>query len=263
MNFLSARRLLAFLSLVLLLTLSADCQQVLLKYKFKAGDVSRYKETTHNEVTSEALPNGTQKVLSQMYSTQKVKKVNTDGTAQLVRTLDSANTLLNGQPFDNPQTRTLVGIPIIVTVARTGNDFVDATVKQAIATFRQQVMTQPSFPKTAIAMNRPWHDSASYSQESPTGNISTEIRFSTKLTGVDKISGLNAKVLERTLELSGTIGNGTGTFKGTGKGNVYFSDILAKEILSTITIDQSMEMVTPQGPMSTTMQVTSKKELLR
>jgi hypothetical protein len=258
-------------SSLLLWTSILTAQEVRLEYKFKVGDVNRYKETTQNDMTSDMMPAGGQKVFNEMYTTQKVDKVNADGSALLIQTIDSVNTLFNGQPFSNPRTSSLVGLPIRVTMATTGkvldaqpmSDTADATVVQAVDILRKQLMTQAGYPVTAIKMDETWQDSASLSQATQMGTITTTIRYSTKLTGSDRMLDTDVKVLERTVDLSGELGGGAGTIKGNGKGNIYFSDALGREILSTMTIDQTMDMVTPQGPFSMNMKISTKRELLK
>jgi hypothetical protein len=248
-----------------------SAQEVRLAYKFKVGDVSRYKETTQNDMNSDMMPAGGQKVFNEMYTTQKVDKVNTDGSADVIQTVDSVNTLLNGQPFSNPQTMVLVGLPVRVTVAANGkvldarpvSDTADATVVQAVDILRKQLMTQACYPETAVAVNNLWWDSATYSQSTQMGTITSTIRYSTKLAGSDRVLDTDVRVLERTMDVSGELGNGTGTLKGNGKGNVYFSDTLGKEIMSTMAIEQTMDMVTPQGPFNMSMKISTRRELLK
>ena len=206
-----------------------------------------------------------------MYTTQKVVKVNADASAEVIQTIDSVNTLLNGQPFSNPQTSTLVGVPVRVSIAATGKvldaqpitDTVAASVKQSVGFMRKQLMTQASFPATAVKLNQTWHDSSTYSQPSQMGTITSTIIFSTKLTGSDKIEDTDVKVLERTMEMSGQISEGGGTLKGSGKGNVYFSETLGKDLKSNLEMTQTMDMVTPQGPFAMNMKISTKKELLK
>ena len=256
---------------LLLWTSVLAAQAVRLEYKFNTGDVNRYKETTQNDMTSDMMPAGGQKVFNEMYTTQKVDKVNADGSAELIQTIDSVNTLFNGQPFSNPQTSSLVGLPIRVSMATTGkvldarpmSDTADATVIQAVDILRKQLMTQPSYPATAIKMDETWADSATFSQATQMGTITTNIRYSTKLTGSDRKLDTDVKVLERTIDVSGDLSGGAGSLKGNGKGNIYFSDFLGKEIMSTMAIEQTMDMVTPQGPFSMKMKISTKRELLK
>jgi hypothetical protein len=267
----SARILGILFCFFLLWTAIGHAQQVHLVYKFKVGDINRYEETTQSDMTSDMMPAGGQKVFNEMYTTQKVETVNADGSAEIIRTIDSVNTLLNGQPFSNPQTRSLVGLPMRVTVATTGKmldarpvrDTADATVNQAVDILRKQLLADPGYPATTIILNEPWQDSTSFSQASQMGSITTNIKYSTRLTGVDKISDIDVNVLERTVDVSGQIGDSVGTLKGNGKGNIYFSGILGKETMSTMTIDQTMNMLTPQGPFSMTMKISTKRELLK
>lgn len=246
-------------------------QEVRLQYKFKAGDISRYKETTQNDITSDMMPNGGQKVFNDMYTTLKVDTVIADGSAEIIQTIDSVNTLLNGQPFSNPQTQVLVGLPVKITMTATGKvldaqptgDTTNAAVKTAVGILRKQLMTQPSYPATILTLNVPWIDSTTFTQETQMGPITTNIKYLTKFTGVDTISNIAVKVLERTVGVTGDIGDRAGTLKGAGRGNILFSDILGKEIKSTMTLDESMDMVTPQGPFSMAMKISTKRELLK
>jgi hypothetical protein len=256
---------------LLLWTTVLNAQEVRLAYKFKMGDVNRYKETTQNDMSSDMMPAGGQKVFNEMYTTQKVDKVNTDGSAEVIQTVDSVNTLLNGQPFSNPQTMVLVGLPVRVSVAATGkvldarpmSDTADATVSQAVGILRQQLMTQASYPATAVKSNDLWWDSATYSQATQMGTITSTIRYSTKLIGSDTVLNTDVRVLERTMDVSGELGDGAGSLKGSGKGNIYFSDVLGKEIMSTMAIEQTMDMVTAQGPFNMSMKISTKRELLK
>lgn len=255
----------------LLVTAVLYGQDVRLQYKFKAGDVNRYKETTQNDMTSAMMPAGGQKVFNEMYTTQIVDKVHPDGSAEVIQTIDSVNTLLNGQPFSNPQTSALVGLPVRITMAATGkmldvqpaSDTADAAMQKAVEILRQQLMNQPSYPAGTLTMNVPWLDSASFSQTTQMGLITSNIKYTTKFTGVDTIAGTNVKLLERTVDINGDIGDNAGALKGTGKGNIYFSDILGKEFMSTMTLDESIDMVTPQGPFSMAMKISTKRELLK
>jgi len=112
-------------------------------------------------------------------------------------------------------------------------------------------------------MNAPWQDSVSFSQPTQMGAINTTIRYSTSLTGSDTVSDTDVKVLERTIDLSGELGQGAGTLKGNGKGNIYFSDVIGKEIMSTMTIEQTLDVTTAQGPVSMSMKISTRRELLK
>ncbi len=254
-----------------LCTTILTAQEVQLVYKFKVGDLNRYKETTHNDMTSEMMPGGGQKVFNETYTTQKVDKVNADGSAEIIQTIDSATTTLNGQPFSNPQTAALVGLRVRISVATTGkvldarplSDTVDAATKQSVGILRQQLMTQASYPVGPVRMNEPWRDSSAFSQPTQMGTITSTIKYTTKLTGSDKVLSTDVKVLERTMDMVGELGEGTGSLKGSGKGNIYFSETLGKEIMSTMAMTQSMDMVTPQGPFSMSMKISTQRELLK
>jgi hypothetical protein len=265
-------RISAFLFCAIALsTANLIAQEVRLAHKFKVSDVNRYKETTQNDMTSDMMPGGGQKVFNETYTTQRVDKVNADGSAELIQTIDSANTTLNGQPFNNPQTAALIGLHVRINVAPTGkvldarpmSDTVDTAVKQAVEILRQQLMTQASYPVGAVRMSESWRDSASFSQPTQMGTITSNIKYSTKLTGSDRILENDVKVLERTMDMTGELGEGAGSLKGSGKGNIYFSVALGKEIMSTMAMTQSMDMVTPQGPFSMNMKITTRRELLK
>jgi len=265
------QRMIAAFCVLSFFAVPLSAQEVRLQYKFKTGDVSRYKETTENDMTSDMMPAGGQKVFNEMYSTQRVEKVNNDGSAEVVQTIDSVNTLLNDQPFNNPQTTALVGLPVRITVAATGkmldirpiSDSASESEKAAVEILRKQLATQPSYPATALALNVPWEDSVTFSQATQMGSITSNIRYSTKLVGEDTVASNDVKVLERSVTIAGEIGDGAGTLKGSGRGNIYFSDVLGKEIMSTMLLDESIAMDTPQGPFSMAMKVSTKKELLR
>jgi len=271
MNSQVVRGLQPLLCTLLLWTTVLSAQEVRLEYKFRIGEVNRYKETTQNDITSDMMTTGGQKVFNEIYTTQKVVEVNPDGSAEVIQTIDSVHTLFNGQPYSNPQTAILVGLPVRVTVTATGKildaqstgDTSDATAKDAVDVLRRQLMTQPSYPSTAITMNKPWDDSATFSQATQIGTITSNIRYSTTLTGSDRIRDTEVKVLERTVDVSGTISNDAGRLKGTGNGNIYFSDVLGKEIRSTLTIQQTMDMVTPQGSLKMDMKISTTRELLK
>ncbi|HEY6951205.1 MAG TPA: hypothetical protein VI758_02290, partial [Bacteroidota bacterium] len=169
-----------FLS-VLFLVATASAQDVRLAYKFTVGEVNRYKETTQNEITSDMMPGGGQKVFNEMYTTQKTVKLNTDGSAELIHTIDSVNTTVNGQVYDNPQTKGLIGLPMRITVAATGkvldvqpvNDSVDAATKQAVDVLRKQLMAQTGYPPRTVRINESWDDSINVSQETQMGALTT------------------------------------------------------------------------------------------
>ena len=252
-------------------TVSLLGQEVHLQYKFKSGDINRYKETTENDMSSDMMPAGGQKVFNETYSTQKVEKVNADGSAVVIQTIDSVNTIVNDQPFSNPQTTALIGLPVRITVAATGkmleiqpaDDSADTSAKEAVEILRKQLSTQPSYPTATLTKNVPWEDSATFSQTTQLGLITSHIKYFTELVGVDTISNTDVKVLQRTVSIAGEIGDGAGTLKGSGKGNIYFSDVLGKEIVSTMNMEESIDVVTPQGPFSMAMKISTKRELLR
>lgn len=259
------------LSSIVMFAANAYAQETRLQYKFTKGDVIRYREITQNDMSSDMMPAGGQKVYNEMFTSQTVQSVHPDGSAEIIQTIDSISTLLNGQQLSNPQTALLVHLPVRITVATTGkirnvrpaSDSADAAIKAAVEILRNQLMNQPSYPEKSVTPYVPWVDSATFSQASQMGLVQSNIKYTTMLQGVDTVAGTIVKVLERSVDVSGDIGDNAGTLKGTGTGNVYFSAELGKEIMSTMTLNQSIDMVTPQGPMSVAMKISTKRELLK
>ncbi|HTP13222.1 MAG TPA: hypothetical protein VMM37_06310, partial [Bacteroidota bacterium] len=91
----------------------------------------------------------------------------------------------------------------------------------------------------------------------------TSIRYSTTLAGSDTVSGKPVWVLRTHIRLVGSIEGGAGTVDGNGDGFVYFSGVLGKEIRSSLEINQTMNVNSPQGAVSMTMKTTTTRELLR
>lgn len=147
----------AALCLMLWGSQSVFTQDVKLEYKFKVGEVDRYKETSLNNMTSDMIPGG-QKISSEMYVTQKVDKVNPDGSAELLRTIDSTVTMMNDQPMQNQQVKPLIGIPLRLTIQKNGkvldvkpvNEVTDESLSKMIDAMKKQLMVQPGFPARAL-----------------------------------------------------------------------------------------------------------------
>ena len=245
-------------------------QDVKLEYKFKVGDVDRYKETTLNNMTSDMIPGG-QKVSSEMYVTQKVDKVNPDGSAELLRTIDSVVTMMNDQPMPSQQVKPLIGIPLRVTIQKNGkvldvkpvNAATDEALNKMIDAMQKQLMVQPGFPSRALKMKETWKDSSKISQETPMGTMVTDMKTTTTLIGFDKILGYDVAVLKVSVEVAGELGVGMGYINGTGRGNSFFSDVAGKEIRSFVDMEQNMDLSTPQGSTTVNMKISQKKEIIK
>ena len=222
-------------------------------------------------MSSEAMPGGSQTFTNETFSTQKTDKVNSDGGAEIVRTIDSTSSTMNGKQFENPRTQGATGFPLRVKVSSTGKvlevqavkDSLDETSKAILEAFRSQLMSQPSFPATPVTINASWHDSTTLIQQTQMGTLTTEIKYSTALVGSDTIAGVKVRVLKMNMSLSGAIEGGAGTISGTGGGNVYFSDESGKEMKSTLDVDQTMNMNSPRGSMTMTMKTTTTRELMK
>ncbi len=217
------------------------------------------------------MPGGSQTFTNDTYSSQKIQQVGSDGSAEMLRTIDSTISIMNGQPFRNPRTQGAIGFPLKVRVASTGKvmavqsikDSLDEAAKAVFEALRSQLMSQPSFPARPVGINDSWQDSTKITQQTQMGPLNTVIRYSTTLTGVDTVSGIKVWALKMNISLAGGIEGGSGAVQGSGSGYVYFSTDLGKEIRSTLNIDQTMDINSPQGSMTMTMKTTTTRELIQ
>ena len=222
-------------------------------------------------MSAEMMPGGSQTFTNETCSTQRIDKVNPDGSAELIRTIDSTNSTMNGQPFENPRASSAIGFPLRVKLSPTGKVFAVLSLKDSLdeaatmifEAFRSQLMSQPGLPAKPVRMNESWQDSSRMTQQTQIGSLTTEIKYVTILKGTDTISAAPVLVLNMKMSLSGSISGGAGTINGTGDGVTYFSRDLGKEIRSVLNIDQTMDMNSPQGSMTMNMKTTTTKELLR
>jgi hypothetical protein len=246
-------------------------QNITLVYKFRMSEIDRYKESSRTVMSSETMPGGSQVFTNETYTSQRVEKVNSDGSTELIRTVDSTNSTMNGMPFENPATKGALGFPLRVKVASTGKvldvqsakDSLDETATAVLEAFRGQLMSQPSYPQKPVNIDDGWLDSTRITQKTQMGVLTTLIKYSTTLTGSDTIAGVRVWVLKMSISLSGSIEGGAGTVDGTGEGTVYFSGDLGKEVKSILDINQSMNVNGPQGSMSMTMKTTTTRELMK
>lgn len=265
------RILAATSSFIFLVTATLFAQDIKLSYKFKVGDVDRYRETSKTIMSAEMMPGGSQTFTNETFSTQRIDKVNPDGSAVLIRTIDSTSSTMNGQPSENPRTKGAIGFPLRVKVSSTGKvlevlslrDSLDEAASAVLETFRSQLMSQPSLPTKSVRVNDSWQDSSKITQQTQMGSLTTEIKYSTTLKGSDTISAVAVLVLKLRVNLAGSISGGAGTINGTGEGDVYFSGELGKEIKSALDIDQTMDVNSPQGSMTMNMKTTTTRELLK
>jgi hypothetical protein len=246
-------------------------QSVTLVCKFIVGNVDRYKETSRTVMSAETMPGGSQVFTNETYSSQKAEKVNSDGGAELIRTIDSTSSTMNGKAFENPGTKGAIGFPLRVKVASTGKvldvqsvkDSLDQTASAVLETFRSQLMSQPSFSPKPVRINDSWQDSSRITQQTQMGALTTLIKYSTTFTGSDTVSNLRVWVLKMTINLSGSIEGGGGTVDGTGEGSLYFSGEQGREIKSVLDINQTMNVNSPQGSMTMAMKTTTTRELIK
>lgn len=249
---------------------ATHAQNIILKYKFTPGGLDRYKETSQMVMSSEMMPGGHQTFINESYISQKTESVNADGVGMILRVIDSTNSTMNGQPFENPATRGALGFPLRVRVAPTGRvldveslkDNLDQAARAVLEAFRSQLVSQPSFPPGSVRLKDSWQDSSEVTQQTQMGTLATSIRYSTTLTGSDSVSGRLVWVLKTHIRLIGSIEGGVGSVDGTGDGYVYFSGDLGKEIRSSLEINQTLNVNSPQGAVSMTMKTTTTRELL-
>ncbi|HEY6953134.1 MAG TPA: hypothetical protein VI758_12070, partial [Bacteroidota bacterium] len=88
-------------------------------------------------------------------------------------------------------------------------------------------------------------------------------RYTTRVAGSDTVLNTVVRVMDRAVRITGAIEGGNGSLKGGGNGRTYFSTVLGKEIRSTMNMDQTMDMNTPQGPFSMKMKVSTSRELMK
>jgi hypothetical protein len=259
-------------SLSVALSISLFSQDIRLEYKFKLGEIDRYKESTSSSMTGEGLPGGTRKSVTEMFVSQMTDKINPDGSAEIIRTIDSATTTLDEKPIPNPpQTKALIGLPMKVILTKygkvldvsAGKDITDELTKQIVEGSRKQLLASSGFPSKALKLKESWKDSAKVSMETQNGLMTTELKTTTSLIGFDKVLGYDVAVLKVAMEITGELGAGMGYIKGTGRGNTFFSDITGKEIRRFIDMDQTVDMNTPQGSMTLTIKASQKKELIK
>lgn len=95
------------------------------------------------------------------------------------------------------------------------------------------------------------------------GAMVTDLKTTTTLMGFDKILSYDVAVLKVSVEVAGELGVGMGYIKGTGRGNLFFSDVAGKEIRSFVDMEQNMDLSTPQGSTTVNMKISQKKEIIK
>jgi len=260
-----------FFVLLALAATTVSAQKADLTVKFKKGEKYSYREENTQTVTAEGMPGGGQKATSLRLVSYAVKSVDKQGTAVLLRSVDSSSTMVDEKPMTDSRMSKMDGIVLKVTMAKNGKildavpaeEVKDEQTKKMVDMMSGQYKQSPTLPGKVVDVGETWNDEITNNTDTPMGKLTITMKMTTKFSGVEELDGVEVAVLDVAGTMSGELGAGMGVITGTIKGKRYFAHREGRERKMELVIDQNMDMQTPQGNMMMQTKMQQERTLLR
>lgn len=243
-----------------------------LVFKFKPGDVTRYKHSATVEMRSATLPDGKAVVTEEYIETSKVLSVRADGGAELKTVMSSFVQKANGEK--TPVTRSMLSgltpdTPMIYQVARNGR-VLDGRVEGELS-LADKIKTEAALrdmkdhglrlPEGSLRMGESWKNEEIISNKIPgMGTMDTKLTTTYTLSSREDVLGFPCVKILAAGSGSGSLGDGRASHELKVKGTLWFAPGKGDMIRMVTEHADTMKVTGPNGPlqMDTTAVVTTE-----
>jgi len=252
-------------------------QEYKLEYKFTKGELLRYKQTTQISKQMIQPPAHTdprlglkQEEVKTEYYSLKVEEVNSDGTADAIRTQDSVITKVNLKRVLHPPEEAMNGFPLFIKISTIGTcteirpaKELPPELKPNFESIKQFLRNQQGLPAKTIKVGDSWENSWLISFGMSSGNADVTLIIKSTLVGFEKYMGLDCAKIQDSGALTGTTKQGEYTLNGKIQGAKFFAHELGKLIKQSFELDQTVIATTSYGNLESRMKMVTTQELLK
>jgi hypothetical protein len=246
-----------------------------LAFKFKAGDISRYRNTVTMELRGTAVPQGRVEIQEEFIETAKVLSAQADGSAEVMTTVSSFVQKANGEktpatgsilteiPQDTPILHTITKSGMILK-SKPGKDLTLADKVKVEAALRNMKDRGIKLPAKALQMGESWKNEETLSTKlQGLGVMDTRLTMQYTLAAEEAVLGLRCVRILVEGSGVGTLPEGKGDNRIKFNGTLWFAPEKGDLIKVVMQDTEKLKVVGPNGPveMSTTAVITT--ELMR
>lgn len=245
-----------------------------LAFKYKPGEVSKYKNTINMEVRSAAIPGGKMVMAEEYIETTKVLSVAADGTGEVEVTTSAFIQKVNGEK--TPAGASMItGIPqdtpVIQTASRNGRilgtrlgkDLPEADKTKVEAALQNMKDRGIKLPEKPIRKGESWKREEIISNEVPgLGVIDISIAMQYTLAAEEKMLGLRCVRIAMVGSGSGMLGEGKGEIDIKLKGSLWLAVEEGKLVKVETEDNETMKLAGPDGQIEVIQVVSLVNELI-
>jgi hypothetical protein len=245
-----------------------------LAFKFKRGDVTKYRNTVNVNILSATLPGGKMVVTEVYFETNKVLSVYADGGAQVESLISSFVQKANGektQATRSMQTGIPQDIPIIHEVSKDGR-ILNSRLGKPL-TLADQIKTEAALrnmknrgvklPEKTLQMGESWTSEDIMSNKIPgLGILDTKLTMHHTLSSEETVLGFPCVKILLEGSATGTLAEGKGGSELKLKGALWFAPDKGDLIKMRTEHTEKLKFAGPEGPIQMETAAVVSTELL-